>query len=80
MSDKVLKGFDKALMTGMILNDLSKAFATIDYDILLQKLYATGFSKHSVNCFQFYLSNRSFLVDLRNNFSQPSSVSCGVPQ
>ena len=67
-------------MTGMILIDLQKAFDTIDQGILLQKLYAIGFSKHTVNCFQSYLSNRSFLVDLGNNFSQPVSVSCGVPQ
>ena len=66
-------------MTGMILIDLQKAFDTIDHDVLLQKLYAIGFSKHTVNWFQSYLSNRSFLVNLGNNFSQPASVSCGVP-
>ena len=27
-----------------------------------------------------YLSNRSFLINLRNNDSQPASISCGVPQ
>ena len=67
-------------MSGMILIDLQKAFDTTDYDVLLQKLYAFGFSKHTVNWFQSYLSNRSFLVNLGNNFSQPASVSCGVPQ
>ena len=79
LNDKTLKGFDKGLMTGMILIDLQKAFDTIDHDVLLQKLYAIGFSKHTVNWFQSYLSNRSFLVNLGNNFSQPASVSCGVP-
>ena len=67
-------------MTDMILIDLQKAFDTIDHDVLLQKLYAVGFSKHSVNWFQSNLSNRSFLVNLGNNFSQPESVSCSVPQ
>ena len=67
-------------MTGMILIDLQKAFDIIDHDVLLQKLYAIGFSKHTVNWFKSYLSNRSFLVNLENNFSQPASVSCGVPQ
>ena len=46
LNDKILKGFDKGLITGMILIDLHKAFDTIDHDILLKKLYATGFSKH----------------------------------
>ena len=81
LNGKILKGFDKGLMmTGMILIDLQKAFDTTDHDVLLQKLYAIGFSKHAVNWFQSYLSNRSFLVNLGNNFSQPASVSCGVPQ
>ena len=68
------------MMTGMILIDLQKAFDTIDHDVLLQKLYAIGFSKRTVNWFKSYLSNRSFKVNLGNNFSQPASVSCGVPQ
>ena len=67
-------------MTGMILIDLQKAFDTIDHDVLLQKLYAIGFSKHTVNWFLSYLSYRSFLVNLGNNLSQPASVYCSLPQ
>ena len=44
-----LKGFDKGMMTGMILIDRQKAFDTVDHDVLLQKLYAIGFPKHTVN-------------------------------
>ena len=61
----------------MIFIDLQKAFDTIEHDILLQKLYATGFSKHSVNWFRSDLINRTFLVNLGNVFSQPA---CGVAQ
>ena len=64
LNDKILKAFDQGLVTGMILIDLQKAFDTIDHDILLQKLYATSFSKHSVNWFRSYLTNRTFLVNL----------------
>ena len=64
----------------MILIDLWKTFDTIDHDVLLQKSYANGFSKHTVNWFQSYLSSRSFQVELGNNFSKPASVSCGVNQ
>ena len=67
-------------MTGMILIDLQKAFDTIEHDVLLQKLYATDFSKRTVDWFKSYLSNRSFKVNLGNHFSQPASVSCGVLQ
>ena len=65
------------MMTGMILSDLQKAFDTIDHDVLL---YAIGFSKRTVNWFKSYISNRSFKVNLGNNFSQPASVSCEVSQ
>ena len=49
-------------------------------DILLQNLYAIGFSKHSVKWFRSYLINRTFLINLGNAFSQPACVSSGVPQ
>ena len=39
--------FDMGMMSGMILIDLKKAFDTIGYDVLLQKLYAIGFSKRT---------------------------------
>ena len=64
----------------MILTDLQKAFDKIDQDILMQKLDATGFSKHSVNWFRSYLINRTFLLNLGNEFFQPACVSSGVPQ
>ena len=64
----------------MILIDLLEAFDTIGHDIRLQKLFAVGFSKHSVNWFRSYLIHRTFLVNLRNVFSQSACVSSGVPQ
>ena len=67
-------------MTGMILIDLQKVFSTIDHDILLKKLYAIGFSKHSVNWFRSYLISRTFLVNLGNKFSQPACLYSGTTQ
>ena len=66
-------------MTGMILIDVQKAFDTNDHHIL-QILYAIGFCKHSVNWFGSYLINRTFLINLRNAFSQSACVSSGVSQ
>ena len=67
-------------MTGMILVDLQKAFDTIDHDILLKKLSAIGFSNHTIGWFKSYLSNRLFRVNLENCYSDPSNITCGVPQ
>ena len=67
-------------MTGMILIDLQKAFDTIDHDILLKKLSAIGFSNHTIGWFKSYLSNQLFRVNLGNCYSDPSNVTCGVPQ
>ena len=80
LNNKILKGFNQCLITGMILIDLQKGFDTINHDILLQKLYAISFSKHSVNWFRSSLIKRTFLVNLGNAFSQPACVSSGVPQ
>ena len=44
----------------------------------MQKLYAIGFSKQSVNWFRSYLINRTFLVNPENVFSQRIIVSSGV--
>ena len=80
LHDKILKGFDKGLMTGMILIDLQKIFDTIDHDILLKNLSAIGFSNHTIGWFRSYLSNRLFRVNLGNCYSDPSNITCGVPQ
>ena len=68
LNDKIPKGFNQGLITGIILIDLQKTFGTIEDDILIKKLYAIGFSKHSVNCFRSYTINKTFLVNLEMHF------------
>ena len=80
LHDKILKGFDKGLMTGMILVDLQKTFDAIDHDILLKKLTTIGFSNHTIGWFKLYFSNRLFRVNLENCYTDPSNITCGVPQ
>ena len=69
LNDKILKGFDKGLFTGMILIDLQKAFDTINHEILLGKLRAIGFSEKKVAWFKSYLSDQAFKVNRNNHFS-----------
>ena len=80
LNDKILKGFDSGLLTGMILIDLQKAFDTIDHDILFTKMKYLGFSNHTINWFKSYFANRTFKVNVNNVFSNPGYLTCGVPQ
>ena len=73
-NDKMLIDFVYGLLTGMILIDLRKAIHTIICDIVLKKLSIIDISDYIVKWFQ------SFAVNLKNSFSEISSISSGVPQ
>ena len=77
LTDKILKGFDEGLLTGMILIDLQKAFDTINLEILFKKLKAMGISE---GWFQSYLSGRIFFISVENQLSDYGGISCGVPK
>ena len=47
LTDKVRKGVEKVLLTGMILIDLKKASDTIDHGILLEKMNFCGLDRTS---------------------------------
>ena len=64
----------------MTLIDLEKAFSIINYEILLHKLHATGFSEKALAWFKLYLSDQAFKVNVNKHFSYLSKISCGVPQ
>jgi hypothetical protein len=64
----------------MILIDLQKVFDTINHKILLDKLVYLGFSKTAILWLKSYISNRSFIVNVENDYSDPGDLNCGVPQ
>ena len=49
LTNKIFKGFDSGLLTGMILIDLQKAFDTIDHNILLLKIPSLRFSHEVID-------------------------------
>ena len=60
--------------------DLSKAFDTIDHNILLYKLKHYGFRGVVYEWFVSYLENRKQYVSFKNNKSDLKNIICGVPQ
>ena len=48
LNDKILKGFDNGIYTGIILIELQNTFHTINHKNLLQKFLPIGFSKNSI--------------------------------
>ena len=80
LNDKILKGFDSGLLTGMILIDLQKAFDTIDHEVFFNKLTYLRFSPETISWFKSYLSSRTFKVNINKTFSEPGDLTCGVPQ
>ena len=76
----VLKSLENKLCTLAVFLDLSKAFDTIDHNILLAKLEYYGVCGIALEWFRSYLCNRSQFVMYRDTESLRRLVSCGVPQ
>lgn len=72
---------DERRPTIMVLLDFSKAFDTVDHDILCGKLEGFfNFSAFSVRLLRSYLKNRLQCVSIGNLMSSPLNVTRGVPQ
>ena len=67
--DRLKKALDKGLCTGILLTDLSKAFDSISYDLLIAKLNAYGFSNTSLNVINDYLKGRKQRTKIGDSFS-----------
>ena len=75
-----LVSFEQQESTLAVYLDLSKAFDTINHDILIQKLQFYGVRGTSLDWFKSYLSDRSQFVKFNNCESITLDVKCGVPQ
>lgn len=78
--NKIATDLDNKRHSLGIFLDLSRAFDTINHDILLSKLRHYGVRGNALEWFRNYITNRSqFTVFDRHNSSN-LNVSCGVPQ
>ena len=60
--------------------DLSKAFDTMNHDLLIAKLHVYGFDKTSLKLIFSYLNNRWHRTKINQNFSSWEELFQGVPQ
>ena len=80
MLEQWKRALDKGEYVSALFMDLSKAFDTINHDLLIAKLKAYGFSKEALKLMKSYLKNRKQKVQINNKFSSERDVIAGVPQ
>ena len=80
MLEKWKKAVDNEEYVSALFLDLSKAFGTINHDLLLAKLKAYGFSSNTLKLMHSYLNNKKQQVQINNKFSSESIVITGVSQ
>ena len=78
--DRIIDKMDSKEIPINIYLDLSKAFDTLDHDILLHKLKYYGIRGHSLQLFRSYLENRSQFVAFKDVHSDIVNITTGVPQ
>ena len=83
---EIIKGFQNGMYTAALFLDLSKAFDTLEHEVLLDKMYQYGIRGSSLSWFRSYLENRKIRVKCRVassgriEHSEYQTVNYGTPQ
>ena len=78
--EKWKRTLDKHGYAAAMLMDLSKAFDTLNHELLIAKFYASGFSKESLKLMFSYLTNRWQRTKVNQSYSSWAELLLGVPQ
>jgi hypothetical protein len=81
LSNRISKSFKQKKFTLGIFIDLSKAFDTVNHEILLTKMENYGIKNQALKWFKNYLNDRHqcVIIDKKSN-SNLLKTKCGVPQ
>ena len=80
ITDKIKKLLDEGYYLIGIYLDLTKAFDTVNHEILLNKLWRYGIRGHANDFFRSYLTNRRQYTCTNGKKSTVRPVKCAVPQ
>ena len=78
--DKVIQAIEKGEYAVGVFLDLSKAFDTVDHDILLDKFDHYGIRGCALSWFKSYMSCRTQYITYDGSESNRQMIKCGVPQ
>ena len=78
--DRISQELDQGITPINVHLDLSKAFDTLDHNILLSKLQFYGFTNLALKLSKNYLSDRKQFVQINNVKSFEADITMGVPQ
>lgn len=80
VTDNIIEAYDNGQATTLTLLDFSKAFDTINHNLLIAKCRYLGFDDVSLNFLNNYLEHRQQRVLIGNNSSKRKPIHSGVPQ
>lgn len=78
--DNISRAYDSGEATALVLLDFSKAFDTINHNLLLAKCRYYGFCQKTLSLFSCYFKNRTQTVKIDNQLSTSKPILSGVPQ
>ena len=80
ITENLRKAIHNKLYTCGVFLDFSKAFDTVNHEILITKLESYGIRGLPLQLFNSYLSNRQQYVKLGEHESPRQTMICGIPQ
>ena len=78
--NKIATSIDQSEITAGVFLDLSKAFDTLDHQIVFDKLEHYGVRGLALQWIKSYFSNRIQFVQINDTRSSEEIIRCGVPQ
>ena len=76
----ITDNINKKNLVGSVYVDFARAFDSINYPGLIEKLFDMGVPGVLVVWIEDYLSNRRIRTKMNNSMSSPRDLMCGVPQ